>query len=68
MSKTDTISSIPTPALILDEARMLRNIARLGCHLDSLDVPIRPHLKTVKSIDAARRILPGETAPQLSRP
>lgn len=63
MRTTDSINSIPTPALILDEARMLRNVARLECHLNSLDVPIRPHLKTVKSVDAARRILSGGDGP-----
>ncbi|MEZ0212545.1 MAG: alanine racemase [Xanthobacteraceae bacterium] len=46
-----------TPALILDEPRMKKNVARLGAHLSSLGVVLRPHLKTVKSVDAAKVVL-----------
>jgi D-serine deaminase-like pyridoxal phosphate-dependent protein len=42
---------------------MLRNVARLRAHLDRLGVTLRPHLKTVKSVDAARRILKDGTGP-----
>ncbi|CAH0282106.1 D-threo-3-hydroxyaspartate dehydratase [Agrobacterium fabrum] len=42
---------------------MLRNISRLQRHLDSLNVSIRPHLKTVKSVDAAKRILSSGNGP-----
>ena len=48
-----------TPALVLDEPRMLRNIARLRDRLSTLGVPLRPHIKTAKSIDVARRLLAG---------
>ena len=57
------IEKLPTPALILDESRMLRNVHRLRDHLGPLGVSIRPHLKTVKSVDAARRILDGGNGP-----
>jgi D-serine deaminase-like pyridoxal phosphate-dependent protein len=57
------LARLDTPALILDEARMLRNVARLRAHLDGLGVALRPHLKTVKSVDAARRILKHGTGP-----
>ena len=60
---TEELAALPTPALVLDEARMLRNIERLRAHLGPLGVAIRPHLKTVKSIDAARRILKDGTGP-----
>jgi D-serine deaminase-like pyridoxal phosphate-dependent protein len=59
MSRLD---ALPTPALVLDEARMLRNVARLQQHLAPLGVGIRPHLKTVKSVEAARRITGGGPA------
>jgi D-serine deaminase-like pyridoxal phosphate-dependent protein len=63
MTTADALSRLDTPALILDEARMLRNVARLRAHLDRLGVTLRPHLKTVKSVDAARRILKDGTGP-----
>jgi D-serine deaminase-like pyridoxal phosphate-dependent protein len=49
----------PTPALLVDETRLERNIARMNARLERLGVPLRPHLKTVKSIDLARRMLQG---------
>lgn len=63
MTNADALASLPTPSLILDETRMLRNVARLRGHLDALDVALRPHLKTVKSVEAARRVLSGGTGP-----
>jgi D-serine deaminase-like pyridoxal phosphate-dependent protein len=57
------MKSLPTPSLILDEARMLRNVNRLRSRLDHAGVALRPHLKTVKSVDAARRVLSGGVGP-----
>jgi D-serine deaminase-like pyridoxal phosphate-dependent protein len=54
-----------TPCLIVDEARMMRNIERLAAHAASLGVPLRPHLKTGKSVEVARRMLPGGTGPAM---
>lgn len=62
-SGAQTLDSIPTPALILDRDRMDRNIARLKGLMAAHGVTLRPHLKTAKSIDAARRIFPGEPGP-----
>src|SRR5690625_3566943 len=42
---------------------MLQNSQRLRRHLDGLGVALRPHLKTVKSVDAARRLLTGGDGP-----
>ncbi|CAM2157046.1 D-threo-3-hydroxyaspartate dehydratase [Pararobbsia alpina] len=50
------LSDIETPALVLDRVRMDRNIERLRTHLSSLGVALRPHVKTHKSVDVARRI------------
>jgi D-serine deaminase-like pyridoxal phosphate-dependent protein len=58
-----SLRALPTPSLVLDEARLLRNVARLRGKLDALGVALRPHLKTPKSIDVARRVLAGGTGP-----
>ncbi|EDQ03209.1 hypothetical protein OIHEL45_19411, partial [Sulfitobacter indolifex HEL-45] len=61
---TDPTAALPdTPALLLDEARMERNISRLASHADALGVALRPHLKTAKSIDVARRLAGGTPGP-----
>lgn len=61
--RTDLLAALPTPALVLDERRMLRNVERLNTHLRALGVPLRPHLKTPKSVEVARRVLDGGTGP-----
>jgi D-serine deaminase-like pyridoxal phosphate-dependent protein len=57
------LAALPTPSLVLDEARMARNIKRLRAHLDTLGVALRPHLKTAKSVEVARRLLTGGNGP-----
>jgi D-serine deaminase-like pyridoxal phosphate-dependent protein len=54
---------LPTPCLLVDEAKMKRNIDRLAQRADALGVTMRPHLKTTKSIDAARYVLKDGTGP-----
>lgn len=56
----ESISTLETPALLLDETRLLRNLDRMAKHLDVLGVPLRPHVKTAKSIDVIRRALVGQ--------
>jgi len=51
-------SEIDTPCLLLDEARMQRNIERLQQHVARLGGRLRPHVKTAKSLDVARRLFP----------
>ena len=51
------LQELETPSLVLDEARLERNIARMRAQLDKLGVRLRPHVKTAKSIDVARRVL-----------
>lgn len=63
MTTTDALAALPTPSLILDEGCMARNVVRLRRRLDALGVTLRPHLKTVKSVEAARRVLSGGTGP-----
>lgn len=57
------LAQLETPALLLDEARMQRNIERMRSRLQALGVAFRPHVKTNKSIDVTRRLLPGGTGP-----
>lgn len=64
MNNTDPrLDALETPALILDEARMQRNIHRLRDHLAPWKVTLRPHLKTAKSVDIARHLLTDGTGP-----
>jgi D-serine deaminase-like pyridoxal phosphate-dependent protein len=57
------LDELDTPCLLLDEARMTRNIERLRTHLGSLGVQLRPHLKTPKSIEVARRTMDSAAGP-----
>jgi D-serine deaminase-like pyridoxal phosphate-dependent protein len=58
-----TLADLETPCLLLDAVQMKRNVARLRSRLHSLGVPLRPHLKTVKSPDVARFVLEKLTGP-----
>ncbi|GGC43608.1 alanine racemase [Novosphingobium marinum] len=58
-----SLSTLPTPALVLDRDRMDRNVARLSAIAARHDVILRPHLKTAKSVEAARRIFPDGPGP-----
>ena len=60
---TTSLRSLETPALLLDEQRMDRNIARMRSRLRQLGVAFRPHVKTNKSIDVSRRLLPTPQGP-----
>jgi D-serine deaminase-like pyridoxal phosphate-dependent protein len=55
VSLPSSIQDIETPALLLDETRMQRNIERMQSHLASLGVAFRPHVKTSKCIQVAQR-------------
>ncbi len=55
------LSSLNTPALLLDQARLDRNIQTMNGKIQSLSSRLRPHLKTCKSRSVAERILkPGD--------
>jgi D-serine deaminase-like pyridoxal phosphate-dependent protein len=57
------IDRLETPCLVIDEARMTRNIDRLKVRLDRLGATLRPHLKTCKSVEIARRLMPSPQGP-----
>jgi threo-3-hydroxy-D-aspartate ammonia-lyase len=49
------LPDIETPAALIDEARMTRNIARMHERMRALGVRLRPHVKTPKCVEVARR-------------
>lgn len=53
----DDLDDLPTPSLLLDRDRFAANHARLATHLRRLGVPLRPHVKTAKSLPAIRYAL-----------
>jgi D-serine deaminase-like pyridoxal phosphate-dependent protein len=55
--QTDSLETLDTPSLLLDRRRMDRNIARMRERAAALGVALRPHLKTVKCVDIARRMV-----------
>ncbi|MBX8547030.1 DSD1 family PLP-dependent enzyme [Pseudomonas cichorii] len=46
----NVLSSLDTPAAIIDVARMQRNIQRMQQRMDGLGVRLRPHVKTSKCL------------------
>ncbi len=54
------LEGLETPALVLDRARLMRNLARMADRARRLGVALRPHLKTVKSVDIARLVVDPE--------
>jgi D-serine deaminase-like pyridoxal phosphate-dependent protein len=53
------MDDIPTPALLLDRPKLERNVERLRERLGRLGVPLRPHMKTAKSVDILRLMAPA---------
>jgi len=49
------LAEIDTPAAVLDEARMQRAIDRMQSRMNTLGVALRPHVKTAKCLEVARR-------------
>jgi D-serine deaminase-like pyridoxal phosphate-dependent protein len=59
----DRVKGLQTPCLLLDQTRLDANVRRLTKRLSGLGVGFRPHMKTAKSVDVARRVLPAATGP-----
>ncbi|HYZ21940.1 MAG TPA: alanine racemase [Rhodopila sp.] len=57
-----TLDDLPTPCLVLDRTILERNIRDMADAVARLGVPMRPHMKTAKSIDVARLALRGQPA------
>ena len=54
------LTDLETPALILDRNILDRNLARMREHLNQLQVSLRPHVKTAKSMEVVRRALENQ--------
>lgn len=50
-----TIHELTTPAVLVDRVRTERNIRAMQAHCDAHGVELRPHVKTHKMIEIARR-------------
>lgn len=48
------VDSLETPALVLDRARLARNVERMAARARELGVPLRPHLKTPKCLEVGK--------------
>ena len=58
-----TVGALATPALLLDKDRLDRNLVRLSSRMAARGVVLRPHMKTAKSIEVARRAYPSGPGP-----
>jgi D-serine deaminase-like pyridoxal phosphate-dependent protein len=59
----EKLSTLSTPALIIDEGKMTANIARMRGRPELAKVSLRPHLKTAKSVDVALRLISTPQGP-----
>jgi D-serine deaminase-like pyridoxal phosphate-dependent protein len=57
MGAADLFPELPTPSLLLEQAILESNIRRMQRLADMHGVALRPHIKTHKSLDLARRQL-----------
>ncbi|HEX8423099.1 MAG TPA: alanine racemase [Pyrinomonadaceae bacterium] len=48
------LAELPTPALLLDVARVRRNAERMSARVKSMGARLRPHIKTHKCVQIAR--------------
>lgn len=55
-------ADMETPCLILDTQRLEANAAKMRSHCAARGVALRPHLKTLKSIEAAKLATDGKMA------
>jgi D-serine deaminase-like pyridoxal phosphate-dependent protein len=59
---TSGLADLDTPALVLDRARLAANTARMVMQARRHNVRLRPHVKTIKSVEALRFALPDVDA------
>jgi D-serine deaminase-like pyridoxal phosphate-dependent protein len=57
------LSELDTPCLVVDRAKVAANTERLKTRLARLGVPLRLHVKTAKSLEAAEFVLGGRKDP-----
>lgn len=59
MNKVKNLYKIDTPCLLLEKHTMYNNIHRLTHHLGDLNVTLRAHMKTAKSVEIASFLFDG---------
>jgi 3-hydroxy-D-aspartate aldolase len=57
LAKPIALVDLPTPALLIDEGALERNLARMAAHAASKKIGLRPHVKTHKCPILAKRQL-----------
>ena len=55
------IDELPTPCLLLERGRLMRNVAAMAERMTALGVDLRPHLKASKSAEVARLATAGHS-------
>jgi D-serine deaminase-like pyridoxal phosphate-dependent protein len=60
MMTTDYLNDLPTPAVILDKARLQANCKRMAERARRAGVKLRPHLKTAKCAEVAALATSGQ--------
>jgi D-serine deaminase-like pyridoxal phosphate-dependent protein len=60
---TLALDRLPTPSLILDRAKLGKNLARMSEHVAKRGVAFRPHLKTAKAEAVAHLAAPARDFP-----
>ena len=63
MTVPQWIDTLDTPYLLIDEAILKRNIVHLKNRVESLGGHLRPHLKTLRTLEAADYLLADKTRP-----
>ncbi|MEQ9879319.1 DSD1 family PLP-dependent enzyme [Pectobacterium aroidearum] len=63
MNNIEWLNALETPFLLIDEFRFQRNIDRLYQRTEALGSRVRPHLKTLRSIEAGRYLLKDANSP-----
>lgn len=58
-----SLDQLETPTLLLDEARMMRNIERMRAQMQRFGVVLRPHVKTNKCLEMSRRLMSTPQGP-----
>ena len=58
-----TLAALTTPCLLLEDEKLQANMDRLARRLHERGVSLRPHLKTCKNIEIARRCMESPTGP-----
>lgn len=54
-----TLDELPTPCLVLDRERLMANLDRVRERARALDVDLRPHVKTAKTVPVAQQATRG---------